>query len=346
MAAEATERGPGMDPTTAETIGTNGSQGSNVVFVMRQQVTPYLARVAETSAAVRMQYYTDPLEYSVNQTLETDPLQEDTYEKEAVKGLVHKFTNRALIKTSHRCVAHCRFCTRYRQIGNSEGDLSAGDIANIVSYLQQHTEIDDVILSGGDPFATPKAALPLLRQIKDIPSVDVMRVGTRLPVHNPLAFCKPQIQEMVEVIAEAAQEKNFYILINFQHPDELTPETLGVVRKLRMIPGVTLLSQTVFLKGINNSTETLTELFKKLYRSGIQPYYLYRCDYARGVERFICDMEEEIRIASELRSTLSGIGCPQYIVDVPGYGKIPVPLNYWGADVSHCRDFKGQEIQL
>jgi len=101
------------------------------------------------------------------------------------------------------------------------------------------------------------------------------------------------------------------------------------------------------LKGINNSTEILHKLFKALYYNGVIPYYIYRCDYVKGVERFVCDIEEEQKIMTELRSFLSGIACPTYVVDLPGHGKVPVPLSFWNRiDLSHVRDFKGREIQI
>ncbi len=311
---------------------------------MRERLTPYLRTMSEKSPAIATQHVRSELEEYDSNSFLTDPLAEDSHE--VVKGLVHKYDNRALIKATLRCAAHCRFCTRYRQIGSPEGDLSKDDVGNIGNYVRDHPEINDVILSGGDPLYVPKTAMDILQTLRPIDTVKVFRIGTRLPVHNPRSFDTPLLRETVELADDIGKERPFFVLMNFQHPDELTDETLRVVKMLRRT-SMTLLSQTVFLKGVNNSTEVLRKLFEGLYHNGVMPYYIYRCDYARGVERFVCDIEEEQRIMTELRSSLSGIAYPTYVVDLPGHGKVPVPLSYWdGVDLSHARDFKGQEIQI
>lgn len=311
---------------------------------MQEKITPYLQGLFDKSPAIAKQHVKSELEEYDSHSFLIDPLAEDSHE--VVKGLVHKYSNRALIKATLRCAAHCRFCTRYRQIGSPEGDLSKGDIENIGDYIRDHPKIDDVILSGGDPLYVPKTTIDVLQEIRPIDSVKVFRIGTRLPVHNPRSFNTPLLRKTVELVDDMGKERPFFVLMNFQHPDELTEDTLQVVKMLRRT-SATLLSQTVFLKGVNNSTEVLKELFEGLYHNGVIPYYIYRCDYVRGVERFVCDIKEEQRIMTELRSTLSGIAYPTYVVDLPGHGKVPVPLAYWdGVDLSHVRDFRGQEVQL
>lgn len=310
---------------------------------MKEKYTPYLEKQF-AKPEIGEQYKIFPLDI-FHRYEHLDPLEEDSHQP--VKGLVHKYENRALIKVSYRCAAHCRFCTRIRQIGTDAGDLNLeADVANIVNYIKTHPEITDVILSGGDPLYTPKQTLAILNQVADISSVKVIRIGTRLPVHNPVSFKSNLVQQVLEKVKEIAEHKPFYILIHFEHPDEVTEETVQVIRQLRKT-GVTLLSQTVFLKGINNSYDTLKELFEKLYWNGITPYYIYRCDYVQGLEHFVCDMQEEIEIMTELRKNLSGIAYPTYIVDVEGKGKIPVPLNFWKTnEISTCTDFENQQIQI
>lgn len=310
---------------------------------MQEKVTPYLRDFIGDNPALQLQFYKSSQEELVN-FKSKDPLEEDSYE--VVKGLVHKYPNRALIKVSLKCAAHCRFCTRYRQIGSVEGDLQDEDINRIANYVSSNPQIDDVILSGGDPLYTPKTANGILNQLREIETIKVFRVGTRLPIHNPRSFETPLLKETVETMDGIAKDRPFFMLINFQHPSELTEDTLKVIKALRRT-NLTLLSQTVFLKGVNDSVDTLGELFERLYHSGIIPYYIYRCDYVRGVERFVCDISKEQTIMTDLRSRLSGIACPTYVVDVPGYGKIPVPLGYWeNVDLSQCKDFKGQNIIL
>lgn len=310
---------------------------------MNQKFTPYLEKQF-SNPQIAEQYKILPHDI-LNKFEHLDPLEEDSHQP--VKGLVHKYENRALIKVSYRCAAHCRFCTRIRQIGTNEGDLkSDDDIPNIIHYIKMHPEITDVILSGGDPLYTPKQTIEILDQLSKIQSVKVIRIGTRLPVHNPVSFKSPLVKQVLEKVKEIAEIKPFYILIHFEHPDEVTEETIQVIRQLKSI-GVTLLSQTVFLKGINNNYDTLKELFEKLYWNGVTPYYIYRCDYVQGLEHFVCDMKQEIEIMTELRKVLSGIAYPTYIVDVEGKGKIPVPLSFWSnSDISQCKDFQNTNIKI
>lgn len=311
---------------------------------MQEKITPYLKELANNNPAVRLQFYKSHQEEELLPVFSSDPLEEDSHE--IVKGLVHKYSNRALIKTTLRCAAHCRFCTRYRQVGSAEGDLQNEDIDRISSYISNNPQIDDVILSGGDPLYAPKTTIKLLNKLRDIETIKVFRVGTRLPVHNPQSFDTSLVKEAIKTMDEIAEDRPFLVPINFQHPSELTDETLNVVKRLRRT-NLTLLSQTVFLKGVNNSESILKELFEKLYHSGVIPYYIYRCDYVRGLKHFICDINEEQEIMTKLRGSLSGISCPTYVVDVAGQGKIPVPLGYWdNCDLTHCRDFRGHNVLL
>jgi lysine 2,3-aminomutase len=284
---------------------------------MREKVSPFLKTI--DSEFIRKQYLVSeheiPVEYS-------DPLMEDKHE--VVKGLIHKYPNRALMKVSYQCASHCRFCTRIRQIGDPAGTLHEKDIENIVSYLDQNPQIDDVILSGGDPMYTPSITQFLLEKLKDITSVKVIRIGTRMPFQSPLSFNSKLVLNLLTLIDEIGQTKPFYILVHIEHPDELTAETRKVITQLRALK-VTLLSQTVFLKDINDNFETLFNMFKELYHLGIQPYYLYHCDHVKGLEHFEGDLKKEKEIAVKLREHLSGIACPLFVEDVEnGYGKIPV----------------------
>lgn len=302
---------------------------------MKEKVTPYLKGLAHADA-IRRQYYAsadEPTDEPYN-----DPLMEDDHE--VVKGLVHKYTNRALIKVSYQCAAHCRFCTRIRQIGNTEGTLNNTDIVNIITYLRQHPEINDVILSGGDPLYTPQITTQLLQQIVLIDTVKVIRIGSRLPVQLPSAISSTAVAPLLDLIKEISCKVPFYILIHVNHPDELTNDALNAIRQLRTL-GVSLLSQTVFLKGVNDDVLILEELYNKLYHAGVIPYYLYHCDAVSGIQHFAVDIEKETEIASMLAVRLSGIACPTYVVDVEnGHGKIPMPLNFCPSG-NTLRDFKG-----
>lgn len=175
---------------------------------MKEKITPHLSKQFLSSPAVEMQYVRNSLEDNPDWSLLADPLLED--ENEVTKGLVHKYTNRALIKVSYRCAAHCRFCTRYRQIGTSEGDLDNHNIKDIGDYIREHREIDDVILSGGDPLYDPKTTTVLLKELRGVDSIKVFRIDTRLPVHNPRSFKTPLVQKTLDLVQEMAEERPLF----------------------------------------------------------------------------------------------------------------------------------------
>jgi lysine 2,3-aminomutase len=310
---------------------------------MKEKFTPHINSLLG-SEAISRQYITNGTS-KPEMGFAIDPLMED--DAEVVKGVVHKYSNRALIKVSYRCAAHCRFCTRFRQIGSADGDLEQEDLDRIVDYIKRTPEIDDVILSGGDPLYSPKETKYLLSELATISSVKIIRIGTRLPIHSPNSFASKLISELVEFAATVnIAAKPVHILVNIEHPDELTEATISVLKDLRK-KGFTLLSQTVFLKGVNDRYEILFDLFQRLYHLGVIPYYIYRCDYVKGIEGFVVDLEKERSIMTRLKSNISGIACPTYVVDVPGHGKLPVPLNYWHVpEIDKCTDYLDTSIQL
>lgn len=286
---------------------------------MREKISPFIQKLS-SNHFIRDQYFISDKENIA--IAHNDPLMEDKHE--VVKGLIHKYSNRALIKVSYQCAAHCRFCTRVRQIGNPEGTLTDKNIEDIIFYLKQNSCIDDVILSGGDPLYTPQITTKLLQGLQTITSIKTIRIGTRLPFHSPDSFRTKSIKDLLALIDTIGKSMPVFMLVHIEHPDELTGETEAVIRQLRQLK-ITVLSQTVFLKDINDNFETLYLLFKKLYHLGIIPYYLYHCDNVKGLEHFRGDIKKEKEIAVRLRSELSGIGCPLFVEDIEdGYGKIPV----------------------
>lgn len=312
---------------------------------MQERITPHLQNLIRSgSNAIEIQFKI-PLQQEKAGFFELDPLGEES-RYSPIKGLVHKFQNRILWKVSYRCAAHCQFCTRLRQIGTPEGDLTEDDVERGLEYVSSHPEIDDVILSGGDPFVTPQTTMHILDGLSTIPTVKIIRVDTRLPIHSPRSMQSPAVKELVQKLKTTNNERVVYILIHVNHADELTGEVKDSIGALRKT-GILLLSQSVFLKDVNDDAQTLAVLFKELYHLGVIPYYIYRCDYVQGLESFIGDLDKERGIMTELRSTLSGIAVPTYVVDVSGRGKIPVPLKYWNlSEPNKCTDFDGNPISL
>jgi lysine 2,3-aminomutase len=299
---------------------------------VKEKISPYL-RSHMGEEAFRLQYVRAEGETETG----SDPLMEDAHEP--VKGLVHKYPNRALIKVSYQCASHCRFCTRIRQIGKPDGTLTADAISAIQAYLTEHPEVEDVILSGGDPLYTPGITEKLLLAICGIPSIKVLRIGTRLPVHLPDAVRHATLAPLLRLISELAALRPFFILVHVNHPDELTPPALAALRRLRDT-GAVVLSQTVFLRGINDCADVLSRLFRNLYHHGVMPYYIYHCDAVRGLERFVVPLETEQRIMTKIHATLSGIAVPRHVLDVEeGYGKLSVPQEFIGSSGQILQDY-------
>lgn len=311
---------------------------------MQEKITNHLLKlINKGSNAIKTQFMRSS---EINKTIFSDDSLGEESKYSPVKGIIHKYKNRVLWKVSYRCAAHCQFCTRRRQIGDMIGDLTSTDIKSGLLYIDSHPVIDDVILSGGDPFVTPRQTTHILDGLSQIKNVKVIRISTRLPIHLPQSFNSPSIRELLHIISLINQKLPIFIQIHVNHPDELCTDTLNSIKKIKET-GVTILSQTVFLREINDDVNVLKELFTSLYRIGILPYYIYRCDYIKGLDKFICPIENEQKIMTELRRQLSGVAIPLYIIDVPGKGKIPVPLNFWdNIDMTFCKDFDGEIIHI
>lgn len=313
--------------------------------VLKEKITPHLQQlIKQGSDAIKRQFKGIPTPCA-ERFVDDDPLGEES-RYSPVKGIVHKFSNRVLWKVSYQCAAHCQFCTRARQIGSPNGDLSDENIDRALSYITDHTEVDDIILSGGDPFFTPKTTVKIINGLIKISSVKMIRIGTRLPVHSPSSFNTEPVKRLLMRITDIVKRRPLIVLVHINHPDELNAEAVSAINSIR-IAGAILMTQTVFLSGINDKVEVLSRLFRSIYHLGMIPYYLYHCDSVRGLERFIVPLKKEQKIVTELRRGLSGIAVPTHIVDVPGKGKIDVPLDFWkNIDLTSCSDYDGTDINL
>ncbi len=286
---------------------------------MKEKISPFLREYLHLS-----HFSNQYVKNSEEKEDADDPLKEEEFER--VRGLIHKYPNRALIKVSYLCAAHCRFCTRIRQIGKKEGTLNEADILSMVDYIKHHPEIEDVILSGGDPLYTPKLSFDVWNAMSEIPSIKVMRIGTRLPFQLPGAIESGAYKPLLEAISRTSEKRPVFVMLHAEHPDEITPESLKALRILKET-GATLMSQTVLLKGVNDEISVLLDLCRKLYFNGVIPYYLYRCDRVKGLERFWVEEDKERRLARDLRIKLSGIACPLLVEDSESTnGKWPVHI--------------------
>ncbi len=249
-----------------------------------------------------------------------DPLGEEAHE--VAPDLVQRYPDRALLLVSDRCAVYCRFCTRSRMVGQGGGPRSLERLEPAFSYLRAHPDVKDVIVSGGDPLAmaTPRL-LAIVERLRAIDSVETIRLATRVPVVLP--------QRITEELVSALRPHHpLWVMTHFNHPKELTAEARGACRRLADA-GFPVMNQSVLLRGVNDSSRILSELFRGLVRERVRPYYLLQTDPVRGSSHLRTPLGVGLRIMEELQGRLSGIALPKFIVDTPGgFGKVPLLPNY------------------
>ena len=271
---------------------------------------------------------------------EDDPLDED--KDSPVPGLTHRYPDRALLVTTHVCTMYCRFCTRKRATMKRGGwDSVSRDDRRMVEYVRDHEEIRDVIISGGDPLTLPAEKLGFfLRSLDAIPHVDVIRLGTRVPVTLPQRLDD-------ELMGVLSFSDKIWIQTHFNHPREVTPEVKRGCDRLRL-RGMPINNHAVLLKGVNDSLATQRELCRALLKIKVRPYYLFHCDPVTGAGHFRTPIWKGIEIIEGLRGHISGLGVPTYVVDAPrGGGKVPLMPNYLisaSADSVVLRNYEGMLV--
>lgn len=290
---------------------------------------------------IRIQSVPDPRE-EVSEFEIADPLEED--KDSPVPGLTHRYPDRVLLITTPNCTMYCRYCTRKRATltrGGWEG--VSKDDERMIEYVRDNEQIRDVIVSGGDPLTLPLGKLKFyLENLKEIDHVDVIRIGTRVPVTLPQRLYD---NELVDTLAAA---EKVYIQTHFNHPREITPEAARVCRTL-LKAGMPINNHAVLLKGVNDNLETIRRLLRGLLRIKVRPYYLFHCDPVTGAGHFRTSVWKGMEIMEGLRGHMSGIGIPTYVVDSPhGGGKIPLMPNYlvsMSDDAVILRNYEGMLVR-
>jgi len=268
-----------------------------------------------------------------------DPIGDLTHSP--VEGIVHRYPDRVLLKAVHVCPVYCRFCFRREMVGpQGLGTLSSAELDAAIGYIAAHTEIWEVILTGGDPLVlSPRRLRDLMERLAGIEHVRIVRFHTRVPVVEPERID----DEMVAALA--ASGKTTYLAVHANHPRELTDAAkLGFERMLA--GGIALISQTVLLRGVNDDVETLTELMRGFVENRIKPYYLHHPDLAPGTGHFRVSIEEGQALVAALRGRISGLCQPVYVLDIPGgYGKADIGAgSIAGSDGCFTvRDWQGGE---
>ena len=239
-----------------------------------------------------------------------------------VPGLVHRYPDRVLFLVTDRCAAYCRYCTRSRVVsGAGEQELET-DFEAAFRYLEKHTEVRDVLLSGGDPLLFSDAKLEkILSRLRAIPHIEFLRIGSRVPIFLP--------QRITPAFCQMLQKYHpLFLSIHVNHPRELTSEVKEALERLSN-HGVVMGNQSVLLRGVNDDLETMRVLIHKLLMCRVRPYYLYQCDLIQGSSHLRAPVSKGIEIIEGLRGHTSGYAIPQFVIDAPGGGgKVPVNPNY------------------
>ena len=303
-------------------------------------ITPYYLSLIDAENfredPIFKQSFPSPSELMVHQYEMEDPLAEDM--DSPVDVLTHRYPDRVLLQVSNVCSMHCRHCTRKRKVGDVDSIPGKEAIRKGIDYIRENEVVRDVLLSGGDPFMLPDDYLDwILTELRAIPHVEVIRIGTRMPVVLPYRITD-------ELVAMLKKHHPVWINTHFNHPREITSSAKQAVRKLADA-GIPLGNQSVLLAGVNDCPRIMKTLVHKLVQNRIRPYYLYQCDMSEGLSHFRTPVGKGIEILESLIGHTSGFAVPTYVIDAPhGGGKIPVMPSYlisWSTNKVVLRNYEG-----
>ena len=243
-----------------------------------------------------------------------------------VKGIVHRYPDRALLKPLLICPVYCRFCFRREQVGPDGGVLTDAELAAAYAWLRAHPAIQEVILTGGDPLMlSPRRLSGILQALAAIPHVRTLRIHTRVPVADPARVT-------AELAAALDIATPLWLVVHANHARELTDAARAALRRVQCV-GVPVLGQSVLLRGVNDSEAALEALFRAMMQARVKPYYLHQLDPAPGTARFHVPIETGRALLRGLRGRVSGLAWPTYVLDSPGgHGKVPLGPDYLTPD--------------
>jgi lysine 2,3-aminomutase len=303
-------------------------------------ITPYYLSLIDVNDLfndpIFRQAVPSPKELNVEHYERSDPLAED--KDSPVPHITHRYPDRVLFLISNTCAMYCRHCTRKRKVGDADSIPGRDEILKGIEYIRQHANIRDVLLSGGDPLMLSDEYLDwILTALREIPHVEVIRIGTRVPVTLPFRITD-------EFVAMLKKHHPLWINTHFNHPKELAPVSREALARLANA-GIPLGNQSVLLAGINDCPRIMKSLVHKLVKNRVRPYYLYQCDLSRGISHFRTPVAKGIEIMENLIGHTSGFAVPRYVIDAPGGGgKIPIFPNYiltWSVHKVVLRNYEG-----
>ncbi|MBI3849520.1 MAG: KamA family radical SAM protein [Verrucomicrobia bacterium] len=306
-------------------------------------ITPYffnLIDLADENCPIRRQVIPRIEETSTAPWEMADPCGEDSHSP--VPGLVHRYPDRVLFLVTDRCAAYCRYCTRSRLVSNAAGYDFHPEFDRQIQYIREHPEVRDVLLSGGDPLLFSDEKLEhLLSQLRAIPHVEFLRIGTRIPIFLPQRIT-PELCAMLKKLHP------LFISIHTNHPRELTTEVRDALGRLADA-GIPLGNQSVLLRHVNDNVTVMKALVQKLLMCRVKPYYIYQCDPISGSAHLRASIRKGLEIMDGLRGHTTGYAVPQYVIDAPGGGgKVPINPEYilsHNADRVVLRNYEGKVFE-
>ena len=302
-------------------------------------VTPAMAALVDPrdpDDPIARQFIPDARELDTRPEERVDPIGDDVHSP--LPGLVHRYPDRVLLKLVHVCAVYCRFCFRRETVGpDGAGGMTQSEIDAAVAYVRERPAIWEVIVTGGDPLVlSPRRLAALVEAFASIPHVRIMRWHTRVPAVAPERVTADL------VAALRAPGLTTYVALHANHPRELTREARAACARL-IDGGISMVSQTVLLKGVNDDVETLAALMRAFVETRVKPYYLHQGDLAPGTSHLRTTLEEGRALVSALRGAVSGLCQPHYVLDIPGgHGKAPIAPDGLSADGARVTDWRGQ----
>lgn len=326
-------------PATVSTTAAPAPQGK-IAEHFGQLLTPTMAELIDPNDPhdpIAAQFIIREAEQNIAEEELADPIGDEAFSP--VEGIIHRYPDRVLLKLLNSCAVHCRFCFRREQIGVPANALDDQTLDKALTYIRDHAEIWEVILSGGDPLLlSPRRLAEVTARLNAMPHVKIIRIHTRIPVVDPARVT----QELVEAIGGRAA---VYILLHCNHPRELTPAARQACAAF-IERGIPMLSQSVMLRGVNDDAEALAELMKAFVETRITPHYMHHGDMVRGTGHFRVPLARAQKLMRGLRGHLSGLCQPHYMLDIPGgHGKSPVGPTYARPvdDLWIVEDFRGKK---
>lgn len=306
---------------------------------LTMSIPPYWASLMDPedpACPIRLQTIPQEFEFETSPDEMKDPCGED--KDMPVHGLVHRYPDRVLFLVNEMCAMYCRYCTRSRMVGDGNHTVYSETYKAAYDYIRSNKKIRDVLISGGDPLTLKDEVLEdIIKNVKAIPHVEFVRIGTRIPVTLPQRVT-------VELVSMLKRYSPIWMSIHFNHPKEVT-KRVKFACDLLADSGIVMGSQTVLLKGVNDKASTMKKLFHELLKIRVRPYYIYQCDPILGSKHFRTPLSVGINIMKQLRGYTTGYAVPSYVVDGPGGGgKIPIAPNYllsYEDGEATLRNFKG-----